>query len=516
MTHFSFAQKQKEQSDILGDILVVPVFSERRARDVSHRMPDLGDAIDHALDTDQNFKGKAGQTLTVPSPVGSVYKKIILLGLGARKGMDSLRAETLGSKLYGAVAATGLHDVTVLAGDFKGADAALAADIANGFLLKSYRFDKHKSAAAPAKDYNVTLVQADPHPAHAKFDQLAPVTAGAFLARDLANEPPNVMTPQEMVVRVAQNLPGMGVEVVEVLNENDLKSKGMGAYYAVGQGSNPDKASRMIVLRYNGTGNPDAAPLALVGKGLTFDTGGLSLKSNMSNMKFDMSGAATVAGTLAALAGRKAKVDVVAVLGMARNDIGPGAFCVDDIVTAMNGKTIDIQNTDAEGRLVLADCLTYVQRAFKPHTVIDLATLTGACKAALGSTMCGVFANDDALSKNIQASGGKVGERSWPLPLGQEFTDAIKGTYSDLVNIGKDAPGASTAAAFLQEFIEGQTKWAHLDIAGVANGVFGHATLPDKIGTGFGVRLLNQLIIDHYEEKPQARAVPAAKMKPAA
>lgn len=513
MTHFSFAKKQKEQSDIL----VVPVFSERCPGDVSYKANEmLGGAVDHALDTDQNFKGKAGQVLTMPSPVGSAYKKVILLGLGARAGMDALRAETLGSKLFGAVSATGLDRVAVLAGDFKGAEAALTADIANGFFLKSYRFDKHKSGASPAQQYHMTLVQPDPAAARAKFDQLAPVSMGAFFARDLANEPPNVMTPQEMVVRVAQNLPSMGVEVVEVLNENDLKSKGMGAYYAVGQGSNPDKASRMIVLRYNGTGNPDSQPLALVGKGLTFDTGGLSLKSNMSNMKFDMSGAATVAGTMAALAGRKAKVDVVAVLGMARNDIGPGAFCVDDIVTAMNGKTIDIQNTDAEGRLVLADCLTYIQRAFKPHTVIDLATLTGACKAALGNTMCGVFANDETLSRDIQASGAKVGERGWPLPLGQEFTEAIKGTYSDLVNIGNGGAGASTAAAFLQEFIEGQTKWAHLDIAGVANGVFGHATLPDKIGTGFGVRLLNQLILDHYEEKPKAQPAAAAKLKPAA
>lgn len=513
MTHFSFVKKQKEQSDIL----VVPVYSERSTGDVAHKANDmLYGTLDHALTTDQNFKGKAGQVLAMPSPVGSVYKKIILLGLGAREGMDSLRAETLGSRLHAAVAATGLNNVTVWANDFKGADAALAADIANGFLLKSYRFDKHKSGAAAAKDYNVALVQADPQAAQDRFDQLAPVSRGAFFARDLANEPPNVMTPQEMVVRVAQNLPSLGVEVVDVLNENDLKAKGMGAYYAVGQGSNPDKAARMIVLRYNGTGYPDSQPLALVGKGLTFDTGGLSLKSNMSNMKFDMSGAATVAGTMAALAGRKARVHVVAVLGMARNDIGPGAYCVDDIVTAMNGKTIDIQNTDAEGRLVLADCLTYTQRTFKPHTVIDLATLTGACKAALGSTMCGVFANDEKLSKDIQSSGGKVGERSWPLPLGSEFSDAIKGTYSDLVNIGMGGAGASTAAAFLQEFIEGQTKWAHLDIAGVANGMFGHATLPDKIGTGFGVRLLNQLILDHYEAKQWPRPVSAAHIKPAA
>ena len=513
MTHFSFAKKQKETSDIL----VVPVFSERRSGDVSYKANAmLGGLVDHVLDTDQSFKGKAGQVMTIPSPVGSVYKRVILLGLGAREGMDSLRAETLGSKLYGAVSATGLESVSVLARDFKDSEAGFVADIANGFLLKSYRFGKYKAGESADKNYRVTMVQADPQVARTKFDELAPVTMGAFFARDLANEPPNVMTPQEMVVRVAQNLPLMGVEVVAILNEHDLKSKGMGAYYAVGQGSDPDKASRMIVLRYNGTGRPDSQPLALVGKGLTFDTGGLSLKNNMSNMKFDMSGAAAVAGTMAALAGRRAQVDVVAVLGMARNDIGPGAFCVDDIVTAMNGNTIDIQNTDAEGRLVLADCLTYIQRTFNPHTVIDLATLTGACKAALGSTMCGVFSNDEKLSKDIQVSGGKVGERSWPLPLGQEFTDAIKGTYSDLVNIGNGGPGASTAAAFLQEFIEGQTKWAHLDIAGVANGVSGHATLPDKIGTGFGVRLLNQLISDHYEEKPPVRVVPAAKMMPAA
>lgn len=507
MTHFSYTDKANKQ----GDILVVPVFDKPGDAAVSRQVDDrLGGAVAHAMNTDQNFKGKAGQTLVVPAPADSGYKKLILLGLGSGKAMDSLRAETIGGKLYGAVSATGMARVTVLADDFRGDTASLAADLANGFLLKSYRFDKHKSNVPAAPVYNIDIVQDNPCPARERFDQLAPVSAGAFLARDLANEPPNVLNPETMALRVLSSVTPLGVSV-EVVREDDMKAQGMGAFLAVGQGSNAERRPRMVVLRYNGTGDAKSRPLALVGKGLTFDTGGLSLKQNMSNMKFDMGGAAAVAGTMAALAGRKAKVDVVAILGLARNDIGPDAYCVDDIVTAMNGKTIDIQNTDAEGRLVLADCLTYVQRHFKPHTVIDLATLTGACKAALGSTMCGVFSNDNRLSKRIQNSGVKVGERSWPLPLGEEFTKAIKGTYSDLVNVGAGAPGASTAAAFLQEFIEGATKWAHLDIAGVANGVSGHATMPDKIGTGFGVRLLNQLIIDHFEKKPKAQPTPALK-----
>lgn len=509
MTHFSYTDKRANS----GDILVVPVFDKPTEDAVSTKTDGrLGGAVRHVMDTDQNFKGKVGQTLVVPAPAGSGYKKMILLGLGSVKAMDSLRVETIGGKLHGAVAATGMTKVTILADDFKDKTAELAADLANGFLLKSYRFDKHKSKAPAVPAYEISIVQDDPHLARARFDQLAPVSAGAFLARDLANEPPNVLNPETMALRVLSALTPLGVSV-DVVREDDMKIQGMGAFLAVGQGSNAERRPRMMVLRYNGTGDAASRPLALVGKGLTFDTGGLSLKQNMSNMKFDMGGAAAVAGTLAALAGRKAKVDVVAILGLARNDIGPDAYCVDDIVTAMNGKTIDIQNTDAEGRLVLADCLTYVQRHFKPHTVIDLATLTGACKAALGNTMCGVFSNDNKLSKRIQDSGAKVGERSWPLPLGDEFTSAIKGTYSDLVNIGAGGPGASTAAAFLQEFIEGATKWAHLDIAGVANGVSGHATLPDKIGTGFGVRLLNQLIIDHFEKKPKAQPVPAMKVQ---
>ncbi len=511
MTHFSYTDKAAKQ----GDILVVPVFDKPGDDAVSKKANDrLDDAVAHAMATDEKFKGKAGQTLIVPAPVDSGYKKMILLGLGSEKGMDSLRAETIGGKLHGAVAGTGMAKVTILADDFKDGTASLAADLANGFLLKSYRFDKHKSQASEVPNYNILVVQDNPVPARDRFDQLAPVSAGAFLARDLANEPSNILTPQVMADRVVETLTPLGVEVVEIVHEAGLKALGMGAYSAVGQGSSPDRRPRMVVLRYNGTGDAKSRPLALVGKGLTFDTGGLSLKSNMSNMKFDMGGAAAVTGTMAALAGRKAKVDVVAVLGLARNDIGPDAYCVDDIVRAMNGKTIDIQNTDAEGRLVLVDCLTYIQRRFKPHTVIDLATLTGACKAALGSTMCGVFSNDDKLSKRIQNSGAKVGERSWPLPLGPEFSEAIKGTYSDLVNIGTPGvPGASVAAAFLQEFIEGATKWAHLDIAGVANGVSGHATMPDKIGTGFGVRLLNQLIIDHFEKKPKVLPVPAMKVQ---
>ncbi|WP_435640868.1 leucyl aminopeptidase [Micavibrio aeruginosavorus] len=513
MTHFSFTS-QAGQTDHASDIVIVPVYDKRAPGVATMIAPaQMGAAIQHAMTTDLHFQGKTGQTLTVPAPAGSNFKKMILVGMGATKGMDSLRAETIGGKIYTAVAATGMTSLTILANDFSGANAHMAADLAHGFVLKSYTFDKYKSQAPQAPDYTIRIALPNPTPAREKFAQLAPVAAGAFLARDLANEPPNVLTPKTMAERVRVAMEPLGLNP-EIIHEAGLKALGAGAFVAVGQGSSPDKRPMMVVLRYNGTGNDTSRPLALVGKGLTFDTGGLSLKTNMSNMKFDMGGAAAVIGAMAALAGRKAPVDVVAVLGLARNDIGPDANCVDDIVTAMNGKTIDVQNTDAEGRLVLADCLTYVQRRFNPHTVIDLATLTGACKAALGSTMCGVFSNDETLSKRIRASGAKVSERGWPMPLGPEFSAAIRGTYSDLVNIGNGGPGASTAAAFLQEFIEGKTKWAHLDIAGVANGVFGHPTMPDKIGTGFGVRLLNQLIMDHFEKKPKApktEAAPAPK-----
>lgn len=509
MAHFSFT----DQSTSHNDVLIVPVFGTVARGDTAELINStMGGVVTQALITDVNFQGKAGQTLTIPAPEGRLYKKLILLGMGAQAAINTARAETIGSALYTAMSQTGLETAALLANDFKGERATLAADIANGFVLKSYRFDKYKSTAKPAPAYSVQIVQADPTPAREKFAHLAPVAAGAFLARDLANEPPNVMTPGHMAARVSAALAPLGISVETIL-EDGMKALGMGSFLSVGQGSShldQDRRQRMLVMRYNGTGDAKSKPLALVGKGLTFDTGGLSLKSNMSTMKFDMGGAAAVAGAMAALAGRKAPVDVVAILGLARNDIGPDANCVDDIITAMNGKTIDIQNTDAEGRLVLADCLTYVQRRFKPHTVIDLATLTGACKAALGSTMCGVFSNDETLSKRIRTSGAKVDERGWPMPLGPEFSAAIRGTYSDLVNIGNGGPGASTAAAFLQEFIEGKTKWAHLDIAGVANGVFGHPTLPDKIGTGFGVRLLNQLIMDHFEKKPKAPKTDAA------
>lgn len=513
MTHFSFTT-QAGQTEHASDIVIVPVY-DKRAPGVATMIapPHMGAAIQHALTTDVHFQGKTGQTLTVPAPAGTPFKKMILVGMGAAKGMDSLRAETIGGKIYTAVAATGMTSVTILANDFTGNDAHLTADLAHGFVLKSYTFDKYKSNAPKTPDYTIRIAQPHPDAAREKFAHLAPVAAGAFLARDLANEPPNVMTPGHMAARVSAALSPLGISVETIL-EDGMKALGMGSFLSVGQGSShldQDRRQRMLVMRYNGTGNAKSKPLALVGKGLTFDTGGLSLKTNMSTMKFDMGGAAAVAGAMAALAGRKAPVDVVAILGLARNDIGPDANCVDDIITAMNGKTIDVQNTDAEGRLVLADCLTYVQRRFKPHTVIDLATLTGACKAALGSTMCGVFSNDETLSKRIRTSGAKVEERGWPMPLGPEFSAAIRGTYSDLVNIGNGGPGASTAAAFLQEFIEGKTKWAHLDIAGVANGVFGHPTMPDKIGTGFGVRLLNQLIMDHFEKKPKVAAAPAPK-----
>jgi len=466
-----------------------------------------GGALTRALKFSR-FTGKAGQMLEVLAPSGLAVSRLLLAGLGKAESVDEKGLETLGAqiagRLYGAgeTAASIEIDVPKTA---KIKKAELAAHLAFGAKLKSYAFDKYRTRNLDEyekKLKTVRIVTPDVAAAKKAHDGLAAVAEGIFFARDLVNEPPNVLYPAEFARRAKAQLSKLGVKV-EILGEAEMKKQGFGALLGVGQGS--ARESQLVVMQWNGgptsKKKQNTKPFALVGKGVCFDSGGLSIKvgAGMQGMKGDMAGAACVVGTLQALAIRKARVNVVGVVGLVENMPDGGAFRPDDVLTSLSGQTIEVLNTDAEGRLVLADALTYTQRRFQPKALIDLATLTGAIVATLGFEHAGIFSNDDELVRRVQAAGRFTGERVWQLPLDPFYDKMIRSKIADMKNIGGANSGSITAAQFLQRFIEKGTVWAHLDIAGVAwQDGEQKPTIPSW-GTGWGVRLLNRLMKEHYE-----------------
>ena len=482
------------------DILILPVFADQLKINTAYSA--FNRDLNRAVNTDAHFKGKRGQALTVPSPASASYKKIILFGMGNTDSVTEANAEELGGALLKAIRATGYHTAAVQdTPDLpQVSSAVLSASLANGMLLKDYSFDKYKTGGA-AKPLSIRMLTHNAAEATAAFQPKKEVSAGAYLARDVANEPPNVLYPQAYAEKIDTELSPLGVKVT-ILDEQALEKMGAGGILAVGQGSR--RPPRLVVMEYNGTGSKKGNPaLALVGKGITFDTGGISIKpsANMAAMKYDMGGSAAVVGAMRALAGRRSPSHVVAIVALAENMPDGNAYRPGDIIKSLNGKTVEIDNTDAEGRLVLMDALTYVQREYKPKTVIDLATLTGAVRVALGNVMAGIFSNADTLWDKINKAGNDVNELGWRLPLHQKFTQAMQSSeFADLTNSAPGGGGSSTAACFLQEFIEPGTLWAHCDIAAMASGTSGHALLPDRIGNGFGVRLLDRLVRDNFEK----------------
>jgi leucyl aminopeptidase len=450
------------------------------------------------------FSGKKGQVLEILAPAGLPVSRIVVAGLGKAAEFDHSAAEEVAANAVGALLRSGESAATFEIDAPKGAKlkpGALAAHVAMGAKLKCYQFNGYRTK--DLADYEVKLkkvVVATPDPAGARKAWLAldAVADGMFLARDLVNEPPNVLSPVEFANR-ARQLSRLGVKV-EVLGEAEMKKLGMGALLGVGQGS--DRESQLVVLRWNGARGKNAPPVAFVGKGVCFDSGGLSLKTGqgMMGMKGDMGGAAAVIGTIRALAARKAKVNAVGVVGLVENMPDGKAQRPDDVVKSMSGQTIEVLNTDAEGRLVLADALTYTQQKFKPKFVIDLATLTGAIMVALGTEHAGLFSNDDKLAARIEEAGKDAGEPVWRLPLGPGYDKMIKSKIADMKNItGSTNAGSIAAAQFLQRFVEKGQAWAHLDIAGMAwQDGEQRAHIPSW-GTGFGVRLLERLVAEHYE-----------------
>ena len=449
------------------------------------------------------FTGKTGQMLEVLAPAGVKASRLLLVGLGKAASLDEKGLETLGAQIVARLYTSGETAASIEIDLPKGSKvkkAEVAAHLAFGVKLKSYAFDKYRTRNLDEyekKLKTIRIVTQDPVAAKKAHAGLAAVADGIFLARDLVNEPPNILSPAEFARRAKAQLSKLGVKV-EILGEAEMKKRGFGALLGVGQGS--ARESQLVVMQWHG-GKKDARPVALVGKGVCFDSGGLSIKTGagMQGMKGDMAGAACVTGTLMALAIRKAKVNAVGVIGLVENMPDGGAFRPDDVLTSLSGQTIEVLNTDAEGRLVLADALTYTQRRFKPRMLIDLATLTGAIVQTLGTEHAGIFSNDDQLVQRVQAAGRTTGERVWQLPLDPFYDKMIRSKIADMKNIGGGNSGAITAAQFLKRFIDKDRAWAHLDIAGVAwQDSEQKPTIPSW-GTGWGVRLLNRLVIEHYE-----------------
>lgn len=450
------------------------------------------------------FSGNKGQQAEILAPRGTRLDRILLLGTGDPAELTQNDLEALGGRTYAAWARSGVKqgkiviDSDGLAAKAKLTKGAVQAHIAVGARLASYRFDKYhtklKDEDKPALEM-LTIGTRSAAAARDAFAALDRVADGVFLTRDLVTEPPNLLYPQTLAER-CQELTKLGVKV-EVLGEAQMKNLGMGALLGVGQGST--RESRLVVMQWNG-GRKNSAPVAFVGKGVTFDTGGISLKpaAGMEDMKWDMGGSAAVIGAMAALAGRSAKVNAVGVVGLVENMPDGNAQRPGDVVTSMSGQTIEVLNTDAEGRLVLADALWYTQDRFKPQFMVNLATLTGAIIIALGSEHAGLFSNNDELSERLSEAGKAVEEKLWRFPLHKNYDAFLKSEIADMRNIGTGrGAGSITAAQFLQRYVN-DVPWAHLDIAGVAWSQKASATAP-KGGTGFGVRLLDELVRRYYE-----------------
>lgn len=440
------------------------------------------------------FDGKEGQQAFVVLPKGSAAKRALLVGAGESKGRSDRSLERIGAVVYKAQANSGFKSLALTVDE-----ADEAARIALGAKLAAYRFDDYRTKLKDKDKPSLatfSLVTNDTKAARSAFKPLDAGADGTYLARNLVNMPPNDLYPATYAEKI-ETLAEYGLEI-EVLGEKELAKLGMHSMLGVGQGS--VKESKLAIMKWMG-GKAGDDPVALVGKGVCFDTGGISLKpgAGMQDMRGDMGGSAAVVGAMLALAKRKAKANVVGLVGLVENMPDGDAIRPGDILTSASGQTIEVQNTDAEGRLVLCDVLWYTQEHIKPTAIVDLATLTGAIVVGLGHHHAGMFTDDTDLADQLTAAGLAEGERVWRLPLGPEYDKLLKSKFADMRNIGGRAAGSITAAQFLKRFInEGQT-WAHLDIAGVAWVEGEKAPTDPSWASGFGPRLLDRWIADNYE-----------------
>ncbi|RJF84950.1 leucyl aminopeptidase [Azospirillum cavernae] len=503
---FSFAKPSLSSALGKPGILAVTVATDRSLGALGQELDQkTGGALVRAMAA-ARFTGKKDETLTLLAPSGVELERVLLVGVGKAEEITDLTLQSVGGTLFVTLDKAG-DEASVLVDLSEGAaltGAAAAAEIAFGARLRSYKFDKYKTNDKKAEKKEpkpslgkLTLLADGADEAKKAFAKLDTLADAVFFTRDLVSEPANVIYPESLADRT-KALEELGVEV-EILEPKKLRKLGMGALLGVAQGS--AREARVVVMRYNGNGDgEDQRPLAFIGKGVTFDTGGISIKgaAGMEDMKWDMGGSATVIGTMHALAARKAKVNAVGIVGLVENMPSGTAQRPGDIVTSLSGQTIEVINTDAEGRLVLADCLWYAQDVFKPKLMIDLATLTGAVIVALGHEHAGLFANNDELAQNLTAAGLKVGQPVWRLPMNDAYDKEIETPAADMKNVGSGGgAGSIVGAQFLKRFVN-DVPWAHIDIAGVAWAKKDSGTVP-KGASAFGVRLLDRFVADFHE-----------------
>ncbi|QPC87327.1 leucyl aminopeptidase [Mesorhizobium sp. NBSH29] len=476
----------------------VILLSSEDGLSATARRCDPAGVLDNAFRV-AGFEGKSGTSAEILTPQGADCDRIVVLGLGKSTALTEHSWLKLGGVAFSHARKS--VEISIIL-DAAGVDAGAseAASVASGILLRAYAFTKYKTkkdeedTAEDRKPPHFTILCADPTKTRKAFAEVQGVVDGVLLARDLVNEPANILGPVEFADH-ASALESLGVKV-EILTDKDMKKLGMGALLGVAQGS--PRPARMAVMSWNG-GKAEEKPIAFIGKGVVFDTGGNSIKSasGMEDMKGDMGGAAAVTGLMHALAARKAKANVVGIIACVENSVDGHAQRPGDIVTSMSGQTIEVLNTDAEGRLILADALWYCNQRFEPKLMIDLATLTGAVMVALGQHHAGLFSNDDELATRLLTAGLATQEKLWRMPLGAEYDKLIDSKNADMKNIGGRYGGSITAAQFLQRFVK-DTPWAHLDIAGTAMGS-PSSEFNQSWGSGFGVRLLDRLVRDNYE-----------------
>ncbi|MGF7147562.1 leucyl aminopeptidase [Sphingomonas zeicaulis] len=442
----------------------------------------------------QRFEGDSGSIVEFFVGAGDGVRRVLLVGIGKAAPTD---LEKAGGALVARLQTSGETRLVVTLGG-EGGDAEAAARVAFGAAQRNWRIDTYRTklTAKQKPTLEELIVIGGGSGADEAWSRLSAIAEGLFLTRELVSEPPNIIYPESFVER-CRSLAELGVEI-EVLDEAAMAAAGMGALLGVSQGS--AREAQVLVMRWNGAESADQPTVAFVGKGVTFDTGGISLKpgAGMEDMKWDMGGAGAVAGAMKALALRKARANVIGVCGLVENMPSGTAQRPGDVVTSMSGQTIEVINTDAEGRLVLCDVITWVQRNHSPSVIVDLATLTGAMIIALGNEYAGLFSNDDTLADQLLAVGKAVGDPLWRFPLSDDYDKLIDSPIADMKNVGPRGAGSITAAQFIQRFVDEGVKWAHLDIAGM---VWSDKATPlwEKGATGYGVRLLDRLVADQFE-----------------
>jgi leucyl aminopeptidase len=484
--------------------LVVGAWADRVLTTTARRLDEeTGGAIARAMEAAPRFHGKKNELLPLIGPPNVPLSRIVVAGLGKPESVDARLLQDLGGNVVAHLNSAGESEATIAIDLGDGAPVKpgeAAAQLAFGAALRAYRFDKYRTTEKPEKKPSLAAIAVateKPDAAREAHRALKAAAEAIAFTRDLVSEPANVLYPETLAKR-AGGLTEFGLSV-EILDETNMREHGMEALLGVAQGS--VRPPRLVIMEHHG-GPSGSAPIAFVGKGVTFDTGGISIKpaAGMGDMKWDMAGAGAVIGLMRLLGARRARVNAVGIVGLVENMPSGSAQRPGDIVRSMSGQTIEVLNTDAEGRLVLADALWYCQDRFKPRLMVDLATLTGAIIVALGSEYAGLFANNDELAERLTASGNAVGEKLWRMPLGDSYDRAIDSDAADIKNIAGDRGAGSTIGAqFIKRFVN-DVPWAHLDIASVAWSKKDAPTVP-KGATAFGVRLLDRFVADYYEKE---------------